>query len=379
MTPSRDLTLMAVGDVLMQRSDPMSIFGDTLGVLAEADVLLGNQEAPASDRGEPMAAKRSLGSGCLRAPPASIEAVTRAGFTAMTLANNHMMDFGPEALLQTVGLLRCRGIATAGGGADDMEAHAPAVIDHRGVRIAMLGYTTLFLDPGSTAGPGRPGVATIRVDTQYRQPAEVPYQPGTPAVVVTTPDPGDMARLAGDIAAAKEQSDLAVVQFHWGVGGYAYPHGYMKELARFTVDAGADLIIGNHAHVPLGLEVYRGALIAYGLNRFAMDISPTRTLYAEWWPTADESLILKSSVVNGAFDRHSLKLAVFDAESNAMMMAGAQRRASIGTTLARLSEEFGTMFTPCGDELMIGGPAPGTPPPLRAPGVLTDELHYAGT
>ena len=378
MAPRRDLTLMAVGDVLIQRPDFMSIFGDTIGVLAQADVLLGNQEAPASDRGEAMASKQPLGSGCMRALPASIGAVASAGFSAMTLANNHMMDFGPEALLHTMELLHGHGIATAGGGADDVEAHAPAVIEKNDVRIAMLGYTTLFLDPGFTAGPGRPGVATITVDTEYRPPAEVPYQPGTPAIVVTTPDPADMVRLARDIVDAKERSDLVVVQFHWGVAGYSYPHGYMKEMARFAVDAGADLIIGNHAHVPLGLEIYRGALICYGLNRFAMDMTPTRTLYADW-PTADESMILESTVVGGAFAGHSLKLAVFDAGANAMMMADPERRACIAATLARLSEEFGTTFTPCGDELALGGPAPGTPAPLRAPQVLVDEVRYVGS
>ena len=280
MTSDGKLTLMAVGDIHIKRPDPLSIFGDTAEVLARADVLLGNQEGPVSDRGEPLLAKRSVGSVCLRAPVGSIAAEAEIGFSAMTLANNHTMDYGPEALLQTRDLLHAHGIATAGAGADAKEAHTPAIIECNGVRIAMLGYTSVFPVSGFAAGDGQPGVATVRVSTSYQAPPSVPYQPGTPAVTLTVPQGDDMRQMADDIAGAADDADLVVVQFHWGVAGYAHPIGYMKEMARFAVDAGADLILGNHAHVLQGLEVYRDALICYSLNHFAFETNPGRTVAA---------------------------------------------------------------------------------------------------
>ena len=375
MTSDGKLTLMAVGDIHIKRPDPLSIFGDTAEVLARADVLLGNQEGPVSDRGEPLLAKRSVGSVCLRAPVGSIAAEAEIGFSAMTLANNHTMDYGPEALLQTRDLLHAHGIATAGAGADAKEAHTPAIIECNGVRIAMLGYTSVFPVSGFAAGDGQPGVATVRVSTSYQAPPSVPYQPGTPAVTLTVPQGDDMRQMADDIAGAADDADLVVVQFHWGVAGYAHPIGYMKEMARFAVDAGADLILGNHAHVLQGLEVYRDALICYCLNHFAFETNPGRTVAANW-PTGDESLILQSEIRDKAFVRHSLGLAVLDEENNNLKMADAERRASITQTLEELSEDFGTVFRIEGDQVVVEGPAPGTPPALRSPDVLADPARF---
>ena len=375
MTGDGSLTLMAVGDVHIKRPDPLTIFGGTAEVLARADVLLGNQEGPISDRGEPMLAKPSVGSLCLRGPIDSIAAEAQIGFSGMTLANNHMMDYGPEALLQTRDLLNEHGIATAGAGADAKEAHEPAIIERNGVRIAMLGYTSVFPVYGFAAGDDSPGVATIRVSTSYQAPPSVPYQPGTPAVTVTVPNNDDMRQLADDIGRAADAADLVVVQFHWGVAGYAHAVGYMKEMARFAVDAGADLILGNHAHVLQGLEIYRDVLICYSLNHFAFETNPGRSVAASW-PTGDESLILESEVRDKAFVRHSLGLAVLDEETNNLEMADADRRASITATLEDLSEEYGTIFRIEGDRVVVEGPAPGTPPAPRGADVLADPARF---
>ena len=369
------LTLMAVGDVHIKRPNALTIFGDTVDVLRQADILLGNQEGPVSDRGEPMLSKREVGSVCLRGPIEAIAAEAEVGFSGMTLANNHAMDYGAEGLLQTRDLLHAHGIATAGGGADDAEAHTPAIIERNGVRIAMLGYTTVFPVYGFAAGEDAPGVAVIRVSTSYQAPPSVPYQPGTPAITVTVPNSDDMQRLADDISGAKEDADLVVVQFHWGVAGYAHPVGYMKEMARFAIDSGADMILGNHAHVLQGLEIYNGALITYSLNHFAFETNPGRTVAASW-PTGDESLIVRAEIRDKRFVSHSLGLVVLDEDTDNLMMAGPDRRASIRATLEDLSSEFGTTFEPDGDELVIGGPAPGTPPPRRSPEVLVDPTRF---
>jgi len=266
VTESGTVTFMAVGDVNIQRSDPLGLFGDTLGVLGEADLLIGNLEGVVSDRGAPLPGKREAGSSCVRGSVGSAPALAEAGFGAMSIANNHGMDFGAEALAHSLELLHQNGIAAAGAGPTLAAARAPAIMTRGGVRVAMLAYTSVFPASGFMATPDGPGVAVIRVSTAYETPANVPYQPGTPATTITIPNEADRGAMEEDVRLARLDADLVVVQFHWGVVGMSRPLGYMRELGRTAIDAGADLVIGNHAHVLQGIEFYREGLICYSLN-----------------------------------------------------------------------------------------------------------------
>jgi poly-gamma-glutamate synthesis protein (capsule biosynthesis protein) len=365
----KGLTLMAVGDVNIQRRDARTLFGDTADFLAGADLLFGNQEGVVSDRGTPLLGKREAGSSWVRGSAASVEVEASIGFSAMTLANNHAMDYGADGLLHSIELFHDHGIATAGAGTSVTDAHTPAVLTHNGTRVAMLGYTSVFPPFGFAATSDHPGAAVIRVSTSYETPPNVPYQPGTPATTITIPDMHDTRLMEEDIRSAKLGADLVVVQFHWGVVGSPRPLGYMKELGRAAVDAGADLVLGNHAHVLQGVEVYRGAVICYSLNHFAFEHGDH--LFPAW-PHVHDTVILSSEIIGKRFVRHSLAVATLDPETHDLSMASEHRRHEAAAQLGRISSEFGTTFEAQGDLLMLGGPSAGTPPPRRAPEVLSD-------
>ena len=362
------VTLMAVGDVMIQRDRPETIFDGVRSTFAQADLLLGNQEGPTTDRGDPLLGKIQIGSRHVRGDVRSAAVQAAAGFSAMTLANNHMMDFGAAGLEQTIELLREQGIAYAGAGANLEQARRPAILQSKGVKIAMLGYTTVYPAAGYPAGPEAPGVATLRVDTAYMPQENHFYQPASPPIIVGIPDPAAMDGLLDDIRRARQQADLVVVQFHWGVAHqYGRISGYMKEMGRAAIDAGADLILGNHSHQLFGFEVYRERLICYCLNHFALE------MYQDWRGWCD-AVILKAEIENRRFSRLSLLPVRIDRETHNPMIASGAEWQSIRRDVEDMSQEFGTTFTEEGGELVIGGPRPGTPAPLRAPAVLKDRL-----
>ena len=362
------VTLMAVGDVMIRRDRPETIFDGVRSTFAQADLLLGNQEGPTTDRGDPLLGKLQIGSRHVRGDVRSAAVQAAAGFSAMTLANNHMMDFGAAGLEQTIELLREHGIAHAGGGANLEQARRPAILQSKGVKIAMLGYTTVYPAAGYPAGPEAPGVATLRVDTAYMPQENHFYQPASPPIIVGIPDPAAMDGLLDDIRRAKQQADLVVVQFNWGVAHqYGRISGYMKEMGRAAIDAGADLILGNHSHQLFGFEVYRERLICYCLNHFALE------MYQDWRGWCD-AVILKAEIENRRFSRLSLLPVRIDRETHNPMIASGAEWQSIRRDVEDMSQEFGTTFTEEDGELVIGGPRPGTPAPLRAPAVLKDRL-----
>ena len=160
-----------------------------------------------------------------------------------------------EPLLDTIDLLRDKGIQTIGAGRNLAEARQPAVIEAKGLRIAMLAYCSV-LHEGYAAGPDTPGVAPMRASAHFEP---VDYQPGVPPRVITTPDQQDLAKLVADVRAAREQADAVVLSLHWGV--HFVPRliaDYQRTVAKAAFDAGADLILGHHAHVPKAIEVFRG-------------------------------------------------------------------------------------------------------------------------
>jgi poly-gamma-glutamate capsule biosynthesis protein CapA/YwtB (metallophosphatase superfamily) len=368
MSDSGRLTFMAVGDVNIQREDGLSLFGDTTDVLRRADLLIGNLEGVVSDRGEPMRGKRELGSSCVRGSVGSVDALAGIGFDAFSVANNHGMDFGADALEHSLGLLHGRGIATAGGGPSIGAARAPAIITKGGVRVAMLAYTSVFPVFGFAATAESPGLAVIGVSTAYETPANVPYQPGTPATTVTIPDPADVAAMEEDVRLAKLAADLVVVQFHWGVVGMSRPLGYMRAIGRTAVDAGADLVIGNHPHVLQGVEFYRDRLICYSLNHFAFEhighVFPA-------WPFVHDTVILTAGIYGGRFMDFGFVPATMEPVSHDLTLATPSRCAEVAEHLTGLSAEFGTVVEAVGDRLTIAPPAL-SPPRETAPALYRD-------
>jgi poly-gamma-glutamate synthesis protein (capsule biosynthesis protein) len=190
---------------------------------------------------------------------------TDCGFDAVTIANNHMYDFGPEALIDTRALLLEKGIAVTGAGRDLDEARQPAIVERKGVRVGFLGYCSVIPE-GGEAAPGKAGIAPLRVITTY----EGRGAHAAPRVI-TRPDDGDMKNILDDIASLRRQVDVVVVAFHWGViWAPRVIADYQVTVAHACIDAGADLILGHHAHVPKAIEMYRGKAIFYSLSNFCM-------------------------------------------------------------------------------------------------------------
>jgi poly-gamma-glutamate synthesis protein (capsule biosynthesis protein) len=257
-------TLLLVGDIFVQRDDPPSVFQHVRDLLKSADFTFGNLEGSTSDAGEPWSIKETN----WKADGRQVEAVGSAGFDALNVANNHMLDFGHAALFETLGHLDRLGIKHTGGGRNKAEAHAPAIVEKHGCRAAMLGYTSVFIPEWAATDEG-PGLAVMRARTSYEAPSRVFEVPGTPPIVRTSMVPEDKARLAEDIAAARKRADIVVCAFHWGVSrGHMKIAEYQIELAHHAVACGADIIFGHHPHVLQGVEVYRGKAIFYSLGNF---------------------------------------------------------------------------------------------------------------
>lgn len=262
-----DLRIVAVGDVIVNREQPETLFDSVGATLRSGDITFGNLEAPYSES----ATRNPITRGAVLAHPRNLPALkTAAGFNVMSFANNHHLDYGYDAFHRTLELLREQDIATCGVGVDIDEARKPAIIERNGVRVAFLGYATvMFL--GYEADVNKPGAAPLRAFTVYHQSEE--EQPGTPPDIFTYANRDDLLAMQDDVRRAKEVADVVVFSCHWGLHFVrSKVADYERELARAAIDAGADVVLGHHQHILKGIDSYRGKLIFHGLNNFAMDV-----------------------------------------------------------------------------------------------------------
>jgi poly-gamma-glutamate capsule biosynthesis protein CapA/YwtB (metallophosphatase superfamily) len=261
--------LVLVGDVAAERAEPEKLMRKVTPYLSQSAIAFCNCEFPITDRGAPLAGKQST---VVRSSPEKVATFTRPGFDVVSLANNHIMNFGAEGLLQTIALLDKAGIRHCGAGRNVKEAHRPAIVRAKGMRVAFLAYTCIF-SAGAQATEDRPGVAVVRVETTYRAPKRVHEVPGVPMETLTNPVAADVDRLSSDIVAARKKSDAVVASFHWGVsGGYQHLVGYQKDLARLAIDFGAKVVVGHHPHTVQPVELYKDGLIAYSLAQCGFDL-----------------------------------------------------------------------------------------------------------
>ena len=257
--------IAAVGDIMLDRGPGYVLqqgnleypFALVAEALRGADITVGNVESALGDVGEPAPKKYPF-----RAPPEAAEALALAGFDVVSLANNHGMDYGAEALLQAIDLLQAAGVAAVGAGGNEAEAHAPYVVTVEGVRIAFLGFVNVPVEASSgfdvawwNAGAMTPGLAWA-----------------IPEVV------------AKDVRVALGRADLVVVVLHSGYEYIEEPGEEQMENARAAIDAGAHLVIGHHAHILQGVEFYKDGVIVYGLGNFAFEIegAPETAILNVW-------------------------------------------------------------------------------------------------
>ncbi|WP_225413899.1 CapA family protein [Stigmatella hybrida] len=219
-------------------------FQGVKAVAEAADLFLVNLECPFTDGGEKLPKNFNF-----RARPELVQTLLAGSVDVVSLANNHMMDYGPQGLLDTLATLDAARIPYFGAGRTLAEARRPALVTVGGVRFAFLGY--FFLG------------------TRNIEPPQVYATESTPGVAGHFSDITVMERmLREDILAAKAQADVVLPYFHWGREGTFEPEPYQLQLARVAIEAGASGVLGSHPHVLQGMELYQGAPVVYSLGNF---------------------------------------------------------------------------------------------------------------
>jgi poly-gamma-glutamate capsule biosynthesis protein CapA/YwtB (metallophosphatase superfamily) len=259
------VSVVGVGDMMMgSRAQPVIEvrgsdypFEALSSLILSADAAVGNLEAPFTASGTPFEKTFTF-----RVPCRYALGLKNAGFDVLTLANNHILDFGPSGLFSTLDILDSLEIAHCGAGQDRDEAEGAVVIRKAGWSIAFLAFSLTYPEE-FWAGPASPGTAF--------------YSAG---------------RAKERIEYIRDSTDLIVVSFHWGKELNKDPEPYQRETAHAVIDWGADLVLGHHPHSLQGLELYKGRLIAYSLGNF---------VFGAYSQSVRESVVLEAR-----FDRQGL-------------------------------------------------------------------------
>jgi poly-gamma-glutamate capsule biosynthesis protein CapA/YwtB (metallophosphatase superfamily) len=248
-SPAGDITLAFAGDVHFTDrtaallADPASAFGPIASVLKAADVAMVNLETAVTDGGTPEPKQYHF-----RAPSSAYDAVKAAGVDVVSIGNNHTLDYGQVGLTDTLDNARKAGVPAVGAGRDAAEAYAPWVTTVRGTRIAYVAVSQVHeLEWSWAARDDRAGIAM--------------------AV--------NKARSVAAVRAARARADVVVVYAHWGQEGNSCPTAEMKEFAASMASAGADVVLGTHAHLLLGDGWLGKTYVGYGLGNFVW-----------WWDDA---------------------------------------------------------------------------------------------
>ncbi len=234
------LHLVAVGDIMLDRSvgdriaanGCASIIEQVTDHLRQGDIVFGNLECPLSTVGPHQPREACV----FRADPKTVKVLTLGGFDIVSLANNHALNSGRAALLQTLDHLERAGIAYVGAARTKAHGSDPTFITVRDIRVGFLAYTDLSFNCGSYS----------KVDR-------------------------DLTRLCQQIKQAKNNCSLLIVSYHWGEEYRREPTSRQIEVAHASIEAGADVVLGHHPHVLEGIELYQNRPIIYSMGNFIFD------------------------------------------------------------------------------------------------------------
>lgn len=242
---------------------------EAFAYLRWADICFMNCEMPLTRSGSRVEKTFNL-----RSDPEIVHDLAALGVHVVSLANNHMLDYGYDGLHETLQTVDSSGIARVGAGRSLDEALRPHYRTVSGKCFAFLGVA-VTLPPGFAAGVDRPGIAPIRVSFSFDVDTNLmAEQPGTAPIVRTCAVQADVDRVSAAITGAKREADHVIVAVHWGTTRRRVtPYQgmiaeYQSPLGRAFIDAGADIVLGNHSHNLHGVEVYRGKPIFYSLGNF---------------------------------------------------------------------------------------------------------------
>jgi poly-gamma-glutamate capsule biosynthesis protein CapA/YwtB (metallophosphatase superfamily) len=241
--PPRPITLAFAGDVHFEGTSARALggFGPISSDLRHADLAMANLETAITTRGTATPGKAFT----FRAPPSAFTALRGAGIDVVTMANNHGEDYGPVGLQDTLAAIRSTHFPTVGIGRNEARAYRPYISTVKGVRVAVVGATDVLdgnLISAWTASGHQPGLASAIGESRER--------------------------LEQEVAKARREADVVVVYLHWGVETVTCPTTEQLSLEHSMVAAGADIVLGAHAHVQLGGGWKGHRYVDYGLGNF---------------------------------------------------------------------------------------------------------------
>jgi poly-gamma-glutamate synthesis protein (capsule biosynthesis protein) len=340
---ARQTALLAGGDVAINRPRARGAFGPLTPLFQKAGVALVNLELPLSRGGRAQPEKILL-----RGAPEMAGALTEARFDALALANNHMLDYGEEALLDTLALLEESGLPSAGAGPHLAAARRAAAIERGGLKIGLLAFSSI-IPRGFSAGPGKPGINPLRAHTAYETWRDVNEYPGTLPKVATWADEKDLGRMKRDIRALKRRADAVIVNHHWGTSMTHKTQDFQTELARASIDAGADLVLGGHPHVLQGVEFYKDTPIVYSMGNLIFDFH-----IPHFTASSKQTFLFGCTLTKkGVRDPHLIPCWSGDFEKPTLLSPRHGRGKAIAAFMRDLSEPLGTQLEIRGDRVAL--------------------------
>ena len=304
------ILFLAVGDIMLsahrktgqmiKRNGPEYPFEKIKSTLLQADLLFGNLECPLSDRRVPHSVKGPHLT--FLAVPYSVKGLKSAGFHVLSLANNHILDYGKPALLDTMNSLEQAGIKSTGVYAKSLHP-GYAVLQKNGIKVAFIGYNSL---PNPKINLKGKSILRIKQLNQKN--------------------------IHTDIQHVKRRfsPDFIINSVHWGASYWKYPIPFQMEFAREMIDCGADIVLGHHPHVIQGVEKYKNGIIVYSLGDFVFD---------EPYPDTKESFIFSCRLSHEGF--HDVEyIPVVLNETYQPVLARGTRKEEIKKKISWLSEEY---------------------------------------
>jgi poly-gamma-glutamate synthesis protein (capsule biosynthesis protein) len=269
---------------------------------------------------------------------------------AVGIANN--VNYGAAHIAASIARLDEVGVLHTGAGRNLAAARAPAIVARGGMRVGFLQRSSVYWPTDHEAHEDAPGIAVIRGHTAYQVPMykmrrEIPplNRPGIPPIIVTWADRDYLARFEQDLLAARASADIVVASFHWGL--HKDVLDYMKEIAHCAIDAGADVVVGHGPHYSLGVEVYKGKPIFYGLGAFSFHTGHGGHRHDDW-----VGMMAKLSFDGKRLERAAFELIRHNDDNETYICQLSDEQAELAD-LEKRSRELGSRLVHDGNEVVI--------------------------
>ncbi len=316
--PKDSISLSVVGDVMMDSviGDYIRKYGvdyswaDVSSELSRSDLAIANLETSVSTRGSTL---KPQGYG-FRSQPLTLKGLSNSGIDLVSLANNHSLDFGTDALFDTLDALDENGIAYTGAGRNRQVAEKLVILQRNGLNIGFLSYTSIIPHKSWIAQDTIPGIAPL------------------------VPDQYD--RILQHIEASDAQCDILIVLLHWGIEHSDQVEPWQQQLAQKMIGHGADAIVGHHPHVLRGIAFYRNKPIIYSTGNF---------IFLKRDEKAGRSAIFTMELNREGFVRGNIQPIHIQYGKANLLQKNNPLRQKIIDDIHKLSIPLGTTFTPDGE------------------------------